>query len=320
MNIAIMCSGGDAAGMNPAIKSFVDNCLHKDIVPYFIYDGFEGLIDGNIKKAFFEDVVGIMHLGGTIIRTSRSKRFYEPKQRSIAYENLKKHDIQKIILLAGDGSFRGLDVFSQEYDLSFVGIPTTIDNDIYGTDYCLGVDTSLNVIKNALDDIRDTSSSSQRAFVVEIMGRECGYLALITALTSGAEICIIPEITYNLPSIKERLQKELNNGRGYILAIVAEGTEQTNNIKVWFEDNLKIEVRSLVLGHIQRGGNPTVFDRLMATQFITQSIDKLISTKDLKSIITYKNSQFDFIDIKTVTNNPYTINEELLKLVENLTK
>ena len=171
MNIAIMCSGGDAAGMNPAIKSFVDNCLTKDIIPYFIYDGFDGLIEGNIKKAFFEDVVGITHLGGTIIRTSRSQRFYEPKFREIAYENLKKHEIEKIIILAGDGSFRGLDTFANEYDLSFIGIPTTIDNDIYGTDYCLGVDTSLNVIKHALDDIRDTSSSFQRAFVVGANGK-----------------------------------------------------------------------------------------------------------------------------------------------------
>ena len=320
MNIAIMCSGGDAAGMNPAIKSFVDNCLHKDIIPYFIYDGFEGLIDGNIKKAFFEDVVGITHLGGTIIRTSRSSRFYEPKQREMAYENLKKNDIKKIIILAGDGSFKGLDIFCKEYDISFIGIPTTIDNDIYGTDYCLGVDTSLNVIKNALDDIRDTSSSFQRAFVVEVMGRECGYLALVTALTSGAEICIIPEIDFDLDSIEKRLQKEIDNGRGYILAVVAEGTNQTNNIKTWLEENLKKDVRTLVLGHVQRGGNPSVFDRLMGTSFVTQSIDKLILEEHLNSIITYKNSQFDFVDIKTITHNVYTIKPDLLKLVEHLTK
>ena len=320
MNMAIMCSGGDAAGMNPAIKSFVDNCIHKDIVPYFIYDGFDGLIDGNIKKAFFEDVTGIMHLGGTIIRTSRSKRFYEPKHRQQAYDNLKKHDIQKIIILAGDGSFKGLDIFSKEYDLSFIGIPTTIDNDIYGTDYCLGVDTSLNVIKNALDDIRDTSSSFQRAFVVEVMGRECGYLALITSLTSGAEICIIPEIEYDLNSIEKRLQEELDNGRGYILAIVAEGTKQTQNIKTWLEETLKIEARSLILGHIQRGGNPSVFDRLMGTSFVTKSIDKLISKEHLNQIITYKNSQFEFIDINTITQNSYEINPNLLQLVEKLTK
>ncbi len=290
MNIAIMCSGGDAGGMNPAIKSFVENCLLNNITPYFIYDGYEGLIDGNIKKAFFEDITGIIHLGGTIIRTSRSKRFYKPKYRQIAYENLKKLNIFKIIILAGDGSFKGLEVFCKEYEVSFIGIPTTIDNDIYGTDYCLGVDTSLNVIKNSLDDIRDTSSSFNRAFVVEIMGRECGYLTLITALTSGAEICVIPEIRFNFDSTKQRLIKELKNGRGYILALVAEGTNQTNNLQKWIEYNLQVEVRTVTLGHVQRGGNPTVYDRLMAAEFVSLSIDKLIKEEHINAAIVYNKS------------------------------
>ncbi|NQY93895.1 MAG: 6-phosphofructokinase [Campylobacteraceae bacterium] len=320
MNIAIMCSGGDAAGMNPAIKSFVENCLKKDIEPYLIYDGFEGLIDGNIKKAFHGDVTGIMHLGGTIIRTSRSKRFYEPKYREMAYNHLKDANIDKIIILAGDGSIKGLDIFAQEYNISFVGIPTTIDNDIYGTDYCLGVDTSLNVIKNALDDIRDTSASSKRAFVVEIMGRDCGYLALITALTSGAEICIIPEIEANLESIEVRLKEELEHGRQYILAIVAEGSHKTEDLTNWLQETLQIETRSLVLGHVQRGGNPTVFDRLMGTEFVSFSIDRLLSNEHVNSVIIYKKSQFEFIDINTVTSNVYTIDPRLLKLVDKLTK
>lgn len=320
MPIGIMCSGGDACGMNPAIKSFVDNCYANKIEPYFIYDGFEGLIDGNIKKAFHEDVAGIMHLGGTIIRTSRSKRFYKPKYRKQAYDNLKMHNINKIVVLAGDGSFKGLNIFSKEFDISFVGIPSTIDNDIYGTDYCLGTDTSLNVIKNALDDIRDTSSSFRRAFVIETMGRDCGYLALISAITSGAEICIIPELKYDLKSLEKKLKKELDNGRSYILAIVAEGTKDTQKIKNWLENNLKIETRTIKLGHIQRGGNPTVFDRLMANEFVTFALKKLIKIKNLNSVITYKNSKFKFIDIDTITSNHHFIDSKLLKLVENLTK
>ena len=320
MNIAIMCSGGDAAGMNPAIKSFVETCLNKEITPYLIYDGFEGLIEGNIKKAFYGDVAGIMHLGGTIIRTSRSQRFYEPKYREIAYNNLKEANINKIIILAGDGSMKGLNVFAKEYNISFVGIPTTIDNDIYGTEYCLGVDTSLNVIKNALDDVRDTSSSSKRAFVVEIMGRECGYLTLVTALTSGAEICIIPEITHNLDSIEERLKLEIDHGRQYILAVVAEGTQETQNIKEWLDEKFDIEVRTLVLGHIQRGGNPSVYDRLMGSSFINYSIDKLLKDEEVKSIIAYNNSHFEFIDINSITDNKYEIKKELLSLVKKLTQ
>ena len=147
MAIAIMCSGGDSCGMNPAIKSFVDYCYEKQEEPYFIYEGFEGLIDNKIKKAKHKDVAGILHLGGTIIKTSRSKRFFEKKYRQKAYENLKSHEIDKIIVLGGNGSFEGLHVFAQEFEISFVGIPATIDNDIYGSDYALGVDTALNVIK-----------------------------------------------------------------------------------------------------------------------------------------------------------------------------
>ena len=320
MSIAIMCSGGDSSGMNPAIKSFVDNCYERDIAPYFIYDGFEGLINGNIKKAFHEDVAGIMHLGGTIIRTSRSKRFYNHEYRKIAYKNLQKYGINKVILLGGDGSFKGFNQFSQEFGISFIGIPSTIDNDIYGTDYCLGVDTSLNIIKHALDEIRDTSASFKRAFVVETMGRDCGYLALISSIISGAEVCIIPEVEYNLDALEERLKKELDKGRAYILAVVAEGTKQTQHIKEWLEKNLDIETRVMILGHIQRGGNPSVFDRLMASEFVTLSLDKLLSNKETKSVIAYKGAEFVFLDIETVTENRYTINPKHIKMVKRLTR
>ena len=320
MSIAIMCSGGDSSGMNPAIKSFVDNCYERNIKPYFIYDGFEGLINGNIKKAFHEDVAGIMHLGGTIIRTSRSKRFYNYEYRKVAYKNLQTFAIDKVILLGGDGSFKGFNQFSQEFGVSFIGIPSTIDNDIYGTDYCLGVDTSLNIIKHALDEIRDTSASFKRAFVVETMGRDCGYLALISSIISGAEVCIIPELEYDLDSLEEKLKTELDKGRSYILAVVAEGTKQTEHIKEWLEKNLDIETRIMVLGHIQRGGNPSVFDRLMASEFVTLSLDKLISNKKTTSVIAYKDAEFIFIDIETVTQNSYSINPKHLKMVKRLTR
>lgn len=319
MSIAIMCSGGDSCGMNPAIKSFVDYVYEKGLTPYFIYEGFEGLINNKIKKAKHKDVAGIMHRGGTIIKTSRSNRFYEKEFREIAYKNLQKHNIDKIIILGGNGSFEGLNVFAHEFNISFVGVPTTIDNDIYGTDYCLGVDTALNVITNALDDIRDTSSSFKRAFVVETMGRDCGYLAIVSAITSGAEICVSPEIEINLKSLEKRLKHELNNGREYILAITAEGSKQTEKIAKWLEEKIQIETRIIVLGHIQRGGNPTVFERLMANEFITLSIDKLLKEKT-KTAIVYKNSEFDFLDINDTSNKKQTINKKLLKQLEKMTK
>ncbi|MEA3497801.1 MAG: 6-phosphofructokinase [Campylobacterota bacterium] len=317
--IAIMCSGGDSSGMNPAIKKFVDYCYDKNLTPYFIYDGLDGLIDGDIKLANHKDVAGIIHLGGTIIRTSRSKRFYQYSNRQIAYKNLKKHNIDKLIILGGDGSFKAMDIFCKEFDISFVGVPATIDNDINGTDYCLGVDTSLNVIKNALDDIRDTSSSFKRAFIVETMGRDCGYLALISALTSGAEICIIPEIKYDLDSLSKRLNQEIKDGRSYILAIVAEGTKDTQKVKQWIKKDLNFDVREMILGHIQRGGSPSVYDRLMAFEYISYSIDRLIHDK-VNEIIVYQDSNFKFIKVPDVVKDKYQIDSKLLKLVEKLTK
>ena len=318
-SIAIMCSGGDSSGMNPAIKKFVDYSYDKNLTPYFIYDGLDGLIDGNIKKAKHKDVAGIIHLGGTIIRTSRSKRFYDCKYRKQAFNNLSKHNIEKLIVLGGDGSFKAMDIFCKEFNISFIGVPSTIDNDISGTDYCLGVDTSLNVIKNALDDIRDTSSSFKRAFVVETMGRDCGYLALISALTSGAEICIIPEVPYDLKSLAKRLTNEINEGRSYILAIVSEGTKDTNKIKTWIENDLKLEAREMVLGHIQRGGSPSVYDRLMASEFISYSIDRL-EKSEVNEIVVHKDSIIKFLNVNEVVKDIYKIDNNLLQLITKLTR
>jgi len=318
-SIAIICSGGDCSGMNPAIKKFVDYAYELELIPYLIYDGYEGLIDGNITKAEHKDVAGIIHLGGTIIRTSRSKRFLEKEFREIAYQNLKKLGVNKLIVLGGDGSFRGMDVFAKEFDISFVGVPSTIDNDIAGTEYCLGVDTALNVIKHALDDIRDTGSSFKRAFVIETMGRDCGYLALVSALTSGAEICIIPEIKYDLDSLKNKLQKQIQNGRAYIIAIVSEATQNSKEIQEWIEQELNLETRIMVLGHIQRGGSPSVYDRLMASEFVSLGIDKLLK-EYVSEVIVYENGKFSFKTISEVVEGTYTIKPELLKLAQRLTK
>ena len=319
MSIAIMCSGGDSCGMNPAIKSFVDYSYEKGLQPYFIYEGFEGLIDNKIKKAKHKDVAGILHLGGTIIKTSRSKRFYEKEFRQKAFDNLKKYDITKLIVLGGNGSFNALKIFSQEFDISVIGIPATIDNDIYESSYTLGVDTALNVIINALDDIRNTSSSSKRAFVVETMGRDFGYLAAVSAITSGAEICLIPEAKINYESLEKKLKKEIKEGRDYILALVSEGTKQTDKLVLWIQTNLKMQTRKIVLGHLQRGGNPSVFERRMANEFIIYSIDKLIKEKT-KSAIIYKNCKFKFIDLETISNKKQVLNKKIIKQLEHMVK
>jgi len=321
MNIAILTSGGDCAGMNPAIKQFVDYCYTKNINPYLIYDGLEGLIDNSIKKATHSDVAGIIHEGGTKIRSSRSKRFFEYKYRKKAFKNLQSHNINKLIVLGGDGSFSALNEFHKDFKIPFIGIPATIDNDIYGTDYCLGVDTALNTIRTATDAIRDTSASFKRACIVETMGRECGYLALVSALTCGAEICVIPELKCDLKSLKKKLKKQIQNGRTYVVCIIAEGTNKTKKIEKWLENEVGIATRSTILGHIQRGGNPTVHDRLMATEFTTFAIDKLLE-KDFEDamVITYKNGNFIFQNIETICSSKYTISENLLNIALDMTK
>jgi len=320
MSIAIMCSGGDAAGMNPAVKQFVEYSFELGLKPYLIYDGLEGLIDNDIKEATHERVGGIIHRGGTVIRSSRSKRFFDIEFRKQAYENLKSRGIDKLVVLGGDGSFRAMRQFYHDFGINFVGIPTTIDNDIFGTDYCLGVDTALNVIRSSIDDIRDTAASFKRAFVIETMGRDCGYLALVSALTSGAEMLVIPEMENDFDSLKKKFKQQIKEGRSYILAIVAEGSGKTDEVCEWFKSDIGMDSRASTIGHIQRGGSPSVFDRLIAFEFAKLSIDKLMLKADDKNVIVYKESKFDFVSIDYINSQKYQIKPDLIKLAEKMTR
>ena len=313
-NIAILCSGGDVSGMNAALKRFVEYSIAKGLTPYFVDNGFEGLIDNKIYQAGYSDVAGIISRGGTKIRSSRSKRFMDIAYRKQALDNLKSHNIVYLIVLGGDGSFKGMQKLSDESaEISFSGIPSTIDNDIAGTEYCLGVDTALNVIKYAIDSIRDTASSFSRAFVIEAMGRECGYLALVSALTSGAEMCLIPEIPYELDAYKERFQKQMNEGREYFIAVVSEALENSEKVSKWFEEEIGMESRVMILGHIQRGGNPTVYDRLMAFDFITHAIDGLLQGNK-SSVICYNEGAFNHKKIEDVAFKKYQLKSDLVRL------
>ena len=316
MKIAIMTSGGDSSGMNPAIKKFVEYSIEKGYEPYFIYDGLEGLIDGKIKKAEYKDVGGIIFRGGTIIRSSRSKRWFDKEYRKQAYENLKKEKIDMLIILGGDGSFRALDVFYKEFKIPFMGIPASIDNDLPLNEYMIGVDTALNVIREAVDDIRDTASSFSRAFVIETMGRECGYLALTSAVANGAEMCLIPEMSFNLENLKKRYLKEINEGRSYFIAIVAEGLKITQKIKEWFEKEIGFEARATVLGHIQRGGSPTVLERLRAAEFIKTALDNI--EQNPNKIVTFYNEKFILRDLDEIINSKYELDKEMLELAKPL--
>ena len=314
--IAILCSGGDVSGMNPALKHFVEYSIEKKLIPYFIYDGYEGLIDNNIEEVSYHDVAGIITRGGTKIGTSRSKRFMQKKYRTLAKQNLNALEIDMLVVLGGDGSFRGLDVFYKEHGIKFCGVPSTIDNDIHGTDYCLGVDTALNIIKTSIDAIRDTASSFKRAFVIETMGRDCGYLALVSHLTSGSELCLIPENNYDLESLEEGFKQQIKNGRRYFIVIVSEGIkEDSQDIADWFENKIGIEARVSVLGHMQRGGNPSTYDRLMAYKFITHAVDALLNNQD-ESIVCYSEKGFILQDIDEVVNTKHTLDPTLLRYIQ----
>jgi 6-phosphofructokinase 1 len=316
--IAIMTSGGDSAGMNPAVKCAVECALQKGFTPYLVYDGLRGLINGNIVPAKRELVSGIMHRGGTVLRSSRSKEFFDIEYRRQAHENLRRQQIGKLIVIGGDGSFRALNQFYNDFGIPFAGIPATIDNDIAGTDYCLGVDTALNIIRQSIDSIRDTASSFSRAFVIEVMGRHCGYLALLTALSCGAEICLVPEIAYNLDTIGARIKHQIeHDDRKYVLAIVAEGTKMGDYLTRWINDSIGMEARLTVLGHVQRGGSPTVYDRIMAYKFAAAAVDAL-AAGETNAIMVFKDGAYSHLPIHTVTDSKYQVDPALIRLATPL--
>ncbi len=317
--IAIMTSGGDAAGMNPAVKCAVEYALSQGYQPYLVYNGLRGLIEDHIEKATSNAVSSIVNRGGTVLRSTRSKRFFEYEHRQKAYENLEKHGIKKLVVIGGDGSFRALNQFYTDFKVPFAGIPATIDNDIPGTDYCLGVDTALNMIRQSVDSIRDTANSFNRAFVVETMGRDCGYLAMASAVTSGAEICMVPELEYNLDSIGERLRLQIKEGRNFLIGIVAEGTGMSDYLTRWIGDNLKMDARLTILGHIQRGGSPTVRDRLMAFKFATAAVDSL-QRGETCNIMVYRSGSFGTLPIQKVADTRCVVDPALIDMCRPLCK
>ena len=279
-----MTSGGDAAGMNPAIRAAVDHARQLGMNPYVVYDGLEGLIDGKIKEATRELTSDMIYRGGTLLRSSRSKRFFDYEFRKQAYEHLKDRNIDKLVIMGGDGSFRALNDFFNDFEVPFAGIPATIDNDIAGTDYCLGVDTAQNVILDCIDSVRDTARSHHRAFVIETMGRDCGYLAMTTALCS---------------------------------AVVAEGTRVAQYLTRWLTERAGMDTRLTVLGHVQRGGSPTARDRLMGTRFATRAVEAL-NNGDINQIMVYHDGQYGYASLDAVAGQQYSVNPDIINLCREL--
>lgn len=315
--IAILTSGGDAAGMNPAVKSAAEYARKKGLEPYLVEWGLRGLIEGWIKEATPEVLDGMIHRGGTALGSSRSKRFFELQFRQQAFDHLQRLGISKLIVIGGDGSFQALNQFHADFEVPFAGIPATIDNDIPGTDYCLGVDTALNMIRASVDSIRDTASSFSRAFVIETMGRDCGYLAMVSALATAADVCLVPELEYDLNAVGERLREQRAAGKKYILGIVAEGTGMGEPLTRWMGDALGMDARLTVLGHVQRGGSPTVYDRIMAYKFAVEAVDHLIAGEKDR-VVTFQQGTFGSESIHSIADQKHRSDAGLLELCRGM--
>jgi 6-phosphofructokinase 1 len=275
--IAFLTSGGDSPGMNAALRAIVKTCLHYDIVPFGIYDGYQGMIDGRGKLMASIDVDNIIQYGGTILGSARCQEFMQPEGRQKAIQFLKANQIDGLIVIGGDGTFMGAKLLGQEMNIPIIGIPGTIDNDIYGTDYTIGFDTALNTVIEAVDKIRDTATSHHRVFFVEVMGRDAGFLALHSAIASGAEFVLIPEEVTNTDKLVSDI-KTLNRVRGSIIVIVAEGDDAGNSLEIMNKVRpflIGYDLRHSVLGHIQRGGSPSYRDRMIATQMGSYAVDLL---------------------------------------------
>lgn len=315
--IGVLTSGGDAPGMNAAIRSVVRTCAFHQIECVGIYRGYEGMIDGDFKVLDARSVNHIINKGGTFLKSARSDRFRTKEGRKEAYDQLLKHAVDALVLIGGDGTFTGGMVFNEEYNFPVVGIPGTIDNDIVGTNFTLGYDTALNTVVEAIDKIRDTASSHKRLFFVEVMGRDVGHIALNAGVGSGAEEILVPEEDLGLDRLLESLEKSKHTGKSSSIVVVAEGDKTGKNVfelRDYVEENLEgYDVRVSVLGHMQRGGSPSCFDRVLASRMGVKAVETLIEGKNNVMVGTI-NNKLELFPINKAVKGHSKIDDELLRV------
>ncbi|MFD0993057.1 6-phosphofructokinase [Tenacibaculum geojense] len=320
--IAVMTSGGDSPGMNSAIRSVVRTCAYYRTECVGIYRGYQGMIEGDFITMTARSVNNIIHKGGTILKSARSKEFMTPEGRKKAYEHLKEHKIDGLVVIGGDGSFTGGVVFNNEYNFPVIGIPGTIDNDIYGTSHTLGYDTALNTAMEAIDKIRDTASSHNRLFFVEVMGRDAGFIALNAGVGAGAEEILIPEEDLGLERMLESLKKSKRSGKSSSIVVVAEGDKSGKNVyqlAEYVEENMpEYDVRVSVLGHMQRGGSPTCFDRVLASRMGVKAVELLIDGKS-NLMVGLQNDKITTTDLDNAIKGQCDIDMELLRVSDIMT-
>jgi 6-phosphofructokinase 1 len=318
--IGLLTSGGDSPGMNACIRAVVRTAIAKGLKVKGIRYGYQGLIENNIVELQAKDVSNIIQRGGTILKTSRSKEFPTPAGMQKAWDNLKKNNIDAVIAVGGDGTFRGANEFSAFSGIPFIGIPGTIDNDLAGTDYTIGFDTAVNTALDAIDKIRDTADSHDRLFFIEVMGRDAGYIALYSGLAGGAEALVIPETPTDINQLISTLRNGWNRKKSSKIVVVAEGDEEgganaiAQKVKEQFNE---IETRVSILGHMQRGGKPTTIDRLNATRMGFAAVNALLDNKQ-NIMVGIVNNKVLFTPLEKAVKLRPEIDSELLEMVRVL--
>ncbi|WP_443934278.1 6-phosphofructokinase [Phocaeicola plebeius] len=318
--IGILTSGGDAPGMNAAIRAVTRSAIYNGLKVKGIYRGYKGLITGEIKEFKTENVSNIIQLGGTILKTARCQEFRTPEGRQIAYETMKREGIDALIIIGGDGSLTGARLLAQEFDVPCIGLPGTIDNDLYGTDTTIGYDTALNTILDAVDKIRDTATSHERLFFVEVMGRDAGFLALNGAIAAGAEAAIIPEFNTEVDQLEEFINNGFRKSKNSSIVLVAE-SEITGGAMHYAErvknEYPQYDVRVTILGHLQRGGRPTAHDRIIASRMGVASIQALMEGQR-NVMIGIENDQIVYVPFAKAIKNDKPIDRELVNVLNEL--
>ncbi|WP_062355157.1 6-phosphofructokinase [Bacillus kwashiorkori] len=314
--IGVLTSGGDSPGMNAAIRAVVRKGIYHNLEVYGIYQGYQGLINGNIEKLEIGSVGDIIQRGGTFLRSARCPEFVTKEGQQKGYEQLKKFGIDGLVVIGGDGSYRGANAISK-LGIPCIGVPGTIDNDIVGTDFTIGFDTAVNTAIDVIDKIRDTASSHERTFVIEVMGRNAGDIALWAGLSGGAETILIPEEPQQMDEVIEKLNRGKDRGKKHSIIVVAEGV--TNGVKFAeeLERRTQLEIRVSVLGHMQRGGSPTATDRVLASRLGAYAVELLLEGKSGRAVGIMNNELVSHA-LDEILDAPHTIDKKIYQLSQEL--
>lgn len=310
--IAVLTSGGDAPGMNAAVRAVVRKGIYLGMEVYGVYHGFAGLITGQIERLELHSVADVIHRGGTILRTARSEEFKTQEGQEQALRHLRERGMEGLVVIGGDGSFRGAQVL-HERGFPVVGVPATIDNDIAGTESCIGFDTAVNTVVEAIDKIRDTATAHERTFVIEVMGRNSGMIALAAGVSDGAESILVPEKPVDIDDVCERLLRGTKRGKAHSIIVVAEGVGSGLQIGRAIQAKTGQDTRVTVLGHIQRGGSPTAVDRLIASQMGAAAVDQLTAGKS-GVMIGIRGGRTEAVPLTEVLNGQKALDESLYEL------